>query len=263
MAALLPYEALVGLWESGRAAWPEIDLGLDRFARRLAGHASEPAPTGAHAADLFLACACADGVEGAAEALERYYLGRVPEFVRRVDRAPAFVDEVTQQLRARLLVGAADGRPRIGDYAGRGPLDTWLRVSAVRLALNHAARAAGPEPPAPDPPVDPAPEHEYTRARYRAEFQDALSAALHALAPERREVLRLLIVDRLSTAKIGERCGVNQSTVVRWVAAAREEIFDATWRRLHERLGVSPSEFDSIAAALLSDLQLSMARALA
>jgi hypothetical protein len=44
-------------------------------------------------------------------------------------------------LRERLLVRRGDRPARIADYPGRGALARWLRVTAVRVALN-----AGPSP---------------------------------------------------------------------------------------------------------------------
>ena len=41
-----------------------------------------------------------------------------------------------QRLRERLFVGS-DGEPaRLASYSGRGPLGTWVRIAAIRLALN-------------------------------------------------------------------------------------------------------------------------------
>ncbi len=84
-----------------------------------------------HAGDLYLACACAHGVSEAIEVLEREFFTRIREFAAGVDSSREFVKELTQQLRARVLVGTP---PRIATYSGRGSLGGWIRVSPVRLA---------------------------------------------------------------------------------------------------------------------------------
>ena len=39
-------------------------------------------------------------------------------------------------LSAKLLVAAPGERKKIGDYAGSAPLSAWVRVAAIRVALN-------------------------------------------------------------------------------------------------------------------------------
>ena len=87
-----------------------------------------------HADDLDLASACVTGDRDALEKLE-VLIERQAEAIARVDRSHDFIREIQQRVRMRLLVGANDGRPRIVDYAGRGPLAAFVRVAALRLAL--------------------------------------------------------------------------------------------------------------------------------
>src|SRR5581483_4498624 len=86
--------------------------------------------------DLYLACACARGVPAALAALDRAVLLRVPAFICRVSTDAAFADEVRQQLRERLLVAPPGGAPKIAEYGGAGALHAWVRVAALRTALN-------------------------------------------------------------------------------------------------------------------------------
>src|SRR5262249_28596771 len=110
---------------AGRAAWPKVRLAPERFeaflAERLPRSADPAQMGGLHAADLYLACACAEGDRAALEALEQGPLAVCAAAAARVDRSPAFADEVTQTLRQRLL-SPEDGRPRILEYEGRAPL---------------------------------------------------------------------------------------------------------------------------------------------
>ncbi|MDX2012700.1 MAG: hypothetical protein SFW67_21050 [Myxococcaceae bacterium] len=67
--------------------------------------------------------------------------------MRRLDDAPAFLDDVKQALRTRLDVESKS----LEASSGRGPLVAWLRMAAGRIALNHlrpekrAARADSAE----------------------------------------------------------------------------------------------------------------------
>src|SRR5579884_1384958 len=121
-----------------REAWPGVDVADADFAAAVERH--RPAPE--HLADLYLATACAAGNAAALAAFERTHLSQVAAFVARTDSDPAFAEEVRQRLREKLLVGQP---PRISEYAGQGPLGGWVRVAAVRMALDlrkMTARAA-------------------------------------------------------------------------------------------------------------------------
>ncbi len=119
--------------------WPGVVVDAARFAERLA----ECAPVdGAgsdgvvpHATDLYLAMACATGDPRALQLFDESFLVKVSAFIARVDRSPAFADEVRQRLRDTLLVPKT-GRAGIAAYAGRGALVSWVHVAALRTALN-------------------------------------------------------------------------------------------------------------------------------
>ena len=75
-------------------------------------------------------------------AFDREVLSQVGLLLGRMQPTPQLVDDTRQALREKLLVAAPGARPRIGEYAGRGPLQAWVRVAAVRAALD-ILRAAG------------------------------------------------------------------------------------------------------------------------
>jgi hypothetical protein len=118
-------ETLDAVFRAGRAAWPSIALDAATFAAHFALHAIFCDDSAlANAADLYLACAC-----------------NVPEAAR-VDPRPAFVDEVLQALRVRLLVGET---PKIATYAGRaGPrcVAGWPPWRSARHSTSGGIRGA-------------------------------------------------------------------------------------------------------------------------
>lgn len=257
---------LVALWEEGRAAWPSVNLDAADFARDLAARAvaagtGERALDGLHAADLYLACACARGVAGAAAAFERRFLSEVPGYLRRLRPAPALVDEVRAVLGERLFVGEGGAAPKIAGYSGAGPLSGWLRVAAVRTALN-LTRRKGDAIPAGEPVAaaiaDGDPETELLRARYGAAMSEAVRAAFATLGARQRSVLRLRFADGLTDEKIAALFGVHQTTVSRWITAAREAVLVETHRRLREALRLDARELQSLAGILRSRIDLSL-----
>src|SRR5438270_7708306 len=93
-----------------------------------------------HQADIELARACASGDPGAIERFDAELASCVDRAVRKIGGDRGAVDEVTQRLRERLLVGTPERAARITEYTGRGPLRAWLRVVATRELLDMRRR---------------------------------------------------------------------------------------------------------------------------
>jgi len=209
-----------------------------------------------HADDLYLACACATGVPGALEAFERRFLGNdLDRALARITSSAPVMEEVRQQLRVKLFVGER-GRPgKIADYTGRGPLAGWVRVAAVRTALNLVTRQ-GPDTPATEeeePLLGVAdPETEYLKTQHRAEFEHAFRLALTTLSIEQRQLLRLHYVDGLTLAQIGRLRQVHESTISRRLLAARDQLLGETRRALSAELHLAPAEVDSLMGRVMS-----------
>lgn len=252
-------------YEAGRGAHPAVDLSRDRFEAFVASRLDE-APSPEVAADLYLACACAHGDPAALAAFEAAFVVRVPSFVAKIDTSPAFIDEVKQQLRERLLVQKKEQSPKIAEYRGRGRLVSWLRVAAIRTALNlktgKAKDRTEDEEAADALLVDDDPELEYLRARYRQQFHDAFVGALASLEPRGRTVLRMHLIDGLNIDGIGSVYGVHRATIARWIASARDHLFETTRDALHEELGLSATEFASLVRLVRSQLDVSICRIL-
>ena len=246
---------LAGQLADAEARWPEVSVDRRRFVTHWAAQLGRADDVGAaidqlHLSDLYLAFACA---EGDTHALRSFgtLLSSVAGAVRSVDAAPAFVDEILQRLRTRVLV-PEDGRSaRILDYAGRGSLENWLRAGALRLALN-ARRAA------------PTAERtlELLRGKYAAEFGSALREAFASLEPGERNVLRMHFLEGLSLNQIAAMYQVNKSTISRRMARAREILLERTRAQLERALSLPATELDSLLQQLGPRLDLSLSSVL-
>jgi RNA polymerase sigma-70 factor (ECF subfamily) len=263
--------ALATALSTGRTAWPEIAIDdgamLAYVAARLPdGTATAGAIDALHASDLYLACGCAHGDVRAIAYFETRFLGEVADFVAQIDSSATFADEVRQRLREKLLVSEDGTAPKISEYAGRGPLGGWLRVAAVRTALNlrrddyahnKAATARRPQvAPTADPEID------YLKTRYGDELRQALQAALESLGTDERNVLRMHYIDGLNIDEIGSAYRVHRSTVARWLAASREDILVETKRILAVKLRIDDGEVDSMIELVRSQINISIRRLL-
>jgi RNA polymerase sigma-70 factor (ECF subfamily) len=251
--------------DAGRAAHPGVILDGSRFVGRLEAIAGAEGqlPPLEHAGDLFLALACASGDARAIAIFHEAFDRVLVRAIARIDARPAFVDDVAQRVREKLLVNGAS-TARIAEYEGKAPLRSFLRAVAVRAAI--AARrpiAEGQheqiESHRDGLSVSQSPEIQYLKARYKGEFEASLRVAVASLSSRERSLLRLQWVDGLSIDVIGIQYRVGRSTAARWIAAAREVLFSRTRQDLVERLKLSASDIESIAALVRSQLELSAA----
>jgi RNA polymerase sigma-70 factor, ECF subfamily len=252
---------LAKLLADARAVWPTVDVAADVFtARVLAAVAAGATLDQVHASDLYLACGCAAGSRAALAMFEEAILSDVPTFLARFRRDAAFSDEVAQLLRHKLFVGPS---PKIAEYAGRGPLRAWVRVAAVRTAVNLLG--AGETVPGSDrdeADVLDGADVALLKARYRGPFRDALNASILALSTKERTLLRMHHVDGFTLDRLATVHRVHRATVARWLAAVRAQIVKGVRDRLVTELALSPAEVDSLATVIHSQLELSVGRLL-
>jgi RNA polymerase sigma-70 factor (ECF subfamily) len=255
-------ETLAALVRTAREAWPELATTPEDLVRYVAARLPARADpeqdlVRLHAGDLLLACACASGDRAAIGGLNERYLSKVERFLEGMRLPKALVDEVRAALSERLLVEGT-----LSAYEGRGPLEGWVRIAAIRTALNlqrsekrwrdTARRAAAESPLTLDP------ELEIVRGRHRSDFESALQEAMASIPARDRNLLRLRFVDRLGTSQIGAIYGVHRVTVSRWLQAAHEVVLAETQRRLRERMELSATECDSLIALLRSRIEVTL-----
>lgn len=255
------------MYDAGRIRWPAFDVDRERFLLHVAalGESIDPDATLSRADDLYLAFACAEGDRAAIDAFEHDQVARVSAYLERFSREPAFIEEVRQFVRVRLLVGEPGRSPRIATYSGRGPLAAWVRVTAVRAAIElcRSPRVNWPSRLASESLRDcPHPELGYIKELYRGDFEACFEAGVAALSKRERTLLKLHYVDRLSFPQIGALYGATRSTAHRWFVSIRERLLRDTERRLHERLDASAQEIESLENLLKSELGVTLSRLL-
>lgn len=243
------------LYSRGRQEWSELALEFERFdahcQRLVDPSALELARK--YAGDLYLSCICASRDPEAMRLLERRGADTVRNAISHVCHEAEFVAETVQDFWEKLLSGDA---PKIGEYAGRGPIHAWLRVGAIRHAIDElrrrrvyarrqqtldealASESMGPETAA-------------LRRRYAPAFEGALSRAIADLSPRDRNVLRMQIQGNCSIDEIGQAYAVHRSTAARWLERVRATVFESVRMQLTgEHSALTPSEFRSIAQSL-------------
>ena len=254
----------------GKQAWPALDVPRDRCADLLA---TRPDADVAHASDLYLTFGCLAGGQEAIAQLHAHFLDTAEPYLAPLVRgSPLSFDEIRQELAIKLCVADGDRPPRLAAYGGTGPLAGWIRIAATRLAIDLMRRGRR-EQPASQPDdierlveaasVELDAELLLVRERYRVEFRSALEHALATLSAEHRAILRLHYLEHMTTAALAAVYRVSRNTIVRRIAEARTALFEGTFDRLGEAIGLPTDQHRSLLQLVRSQLELSIARLLA
>lgn len=247
-----------------QATWPGITVDPARFEAFVRERLPE-GDAGADTlslADLYLACALVDGDRAAVDAFEEHILDGVAPAVSRIDRDEGFARDIVGELRIKLLVrDEPDRPPRIARYLGRGPLRSWVQVAAIRAAYDrkrHRGIEEVSDEKLLDAPFADDPELRALRDESRALLKDVLSEALAELSARERTVLRLYLVEELSSEAIGRMYRVHRGTVARWIAGAHESLLSHVRRRLLTEKGLGPEHLASMLRLAGSQLSVSL-----
>jgi RNA polymerase sigma-70 factor (ECF subfamily) len=254
----------------GRTAHPDLDLDREVFARHLARfvpvEGGDAVTADRAIEDLYLACSCATGVDGAASYFERRFGKVIRNAVARVLATSADRDEAVQLTRGLLLVGSGAGPPKIASYSGQGPLENWVSVTAIRAAISFG-RSGGTARQLRDRTVGEIagaadPEHLFMKAEVRKQVEAAFEQALQGLEDRERLLFRLYLVSGMSMEDIGKTFGVAHQTVSRWLVKARKRVLKSVRSELTQRVPASKGDLRSLVRFVASDLNLSISRLL-
>jgi RNA polymerase sigma-70 factor, ECF subfamily len=275
-----PGPAIAAAIAAGRRVFPALGVSTDRFVTSLgrcardalAADSRGAAPAqvaaavgGLAAADLYLACAAGHGDAAAIEIVISALVRPSVAAACRAGDSPAFADELTQVLRQKLLVAAEEVPPKILSFSGRAPLGAWIAVVVQRtvssLRRSDGTRERFEKRAAIEAEmVERDPELGYIKAHYADSFARAFETALSLLSDRERSLLRLHNLHGVTLQQLATVYGVNDSTISRWLARARSSLVDETGRQMRDTVGISASEFPSLARALTSQVDVSLNR---
>lgn len=252
---------IAGQWEYPALA----HLTLDDFAHHVRRLAVAESDLERHGADLYLAFGCGKNEPNAIRLIEQVHRGEIQAQLTRAGFDEATRQDVFQQLLLHLFTGDC---PRILTYAGKASLETWLKVVALRFAINMSPKKKSIRTDMPELVLsrivadEHNPEQRLTAEVAKPLFQAALAKAMSRLSNRDATILRLFFVDEISNEQIGRLYGVHRATSARWIAEIRRRILDEVQSTLANDFGVHRSEFESLAVLIRSQLHLSLGRCL-
>lgn len=254
-------------FDSARLSWPEVDVPLQCFEKHLESVGCSLLSR-VDLSPLYLCAGCMLSLQPAFRALESVHFPALRSSISRLVQQPSVIDDVLQDVRLRLLVGST---PKIATYRGTGPFMGWLRVIAVRSALDYQRSEAvrrrramklrnfvqcevGGYVAARSAPEDAATLDEATGI-----CQELLQRVLLGLSPEDRQLLQNYFVHRMSIDDLGKIYGINRSTAARRVART----VDYVRRRLNAALeiefkGLTRSERTAFVLRLFENASISL-----
>jgi RNA polymerase sigma-70 factor (ECF subfamily) len=249
---------------AGRAAWPDVPLDIATFGRRVQALGLDGDPLLARAADVYLATACLSGDTAALQAFERGFLLPLPRMFGHLGLTHHQQDELRQRLRIRLLVGP---EPKIADYRALGALGGWVRVAALRLALNLKGEQigkGGEDAAAVDALLASAgvAEGDLDVVNHQEAFRSALHKALSELPAREKTILRLHFLDGMNIDALAVVFRVHRATAARWLVSIRANVLETVRNALSLEIGASASEAQSLVRLLRSEVQVSIRRLL-
>ena len=259
---------LVSFYARGREAYPRIVLDERVFGRHLARCASDARARSladVPAADIYLACACAAGVRGAATVFERKFGAVIRRAISRVLNTPDERQEAEQRVWHHIFVDEARGRPRIMHYLGQGPLENWVSVAAMRVAVSFvraetAERRLRAKVVADTSVIDG--EAIAMKDQLRDAFEAAVAEALARLEPREQLILKLHVVSGMTLEAISKSLGVSRQAVSKMFSRTREGILRAVETSLKRRLKISKTDLSSVLRLVSSQLDVSISRIL-
>lgn len=243
---------------ASRAAWPGIEVSDEDFVAYLSARIQIPLDDALRtlaATDVWLACGITRGSRAALEELDRRLTGVAPA-IAHLDGGSALVADVIAAVRERVL--GSHGNGKIADYRGRGDLRGWLRVVAVREAL-QILRARKREAPISE---DLAERIDDRGARLspaeQSAYGQAFASALATLTPRERNLIRQQYVYGATIDELGALYGVHRATAARWLAQIRDTLLRRTRGRIADAMLLTGTDLESAMGRLAEHVDYSL-----
>lgn len=212
-----------------------------------------------HLEDLALACACANGHEGAWEHFVREHrpvLYRAADAIDPTGGSRELADSLYGELFG-LVERDGERRSLFEYFHGRSSLSTWLRAVLAQRHVDRVRSTRRFEPLPDEESTLPVRSEERPQSRiseYIQLMRRAVTAAVSRLPAKDRLRVGYYYAENLSLAQIGRALGEHEATVSRNLAKARREIRTDVERHLRDREHMNAAQIDECFAAVVEDV---------
>jgi len=257
-------QAIKQAYVLGGQRWPAITrLPWDRFVEHVRRLGVSAAALDTHGSDLYLALACGLGDGAGMRHLTTAYFSSLERHLARAGFSREDAEESLQQMLVHLCTGES---PRILGYAGRASLLAWLRVAAMRHALDEVKRPQAVNSQDNDELLamivdgGESPERKTMVAAIQPAVQSALVDAMGILSSRDRTLLHMFFSEGMNIEEIGQIYGIHRATVARQLKEIRERMLAHVRAKVETTLGANPEDVDSLVYAVRSQIQISLWR---
>jgi RNA polymerase sigma-70 factor, ECF subfamily len=212
--------------------------------------------------DLALARRCAAGDLQAHALFEREYLVPALRALSRLRLDESVRLEVQGALRDRVLPPPSGLHNKIASYTGRGALLVWVKVAAVRVALNLQSKQGVFRAHPPTLAFGANPEEDARRLVVAPLLKEAIGASLSTLDVKARSIVRLYFFEGINADELGRMFGMHRVSIWRTIERVKSHVRTACLTQMQERLGATPSECESALRDAISCMGSSWGRLL-
>jgi RNA polymerase sigma-70 factor, ECF subfamily len=254
--------------------YPDVTADSGAFAAHVREKAALVSPELADAlgalrvSDLWLAFAAAHGDQAAIRRVDAACVTALQAAFRGRTFGGGGYEDAAQLLRLHLFLPGEEGRTKLHGYAGRGPLDAWLRVSATRLAIRFMRGDRTHETVSSDGAelgelVLRDAELSVLRSSVEPTVSEALRTAIDALEERDRALIRRHYLEGATLEELAAAEGIHRATAARWLAAIRARIARRVRQAVRGQLHISDRTCDSIVRLVSPELPEHVGRLLA
>jgi RNA polymerase sigma-70 factor, ECF subfamily len=211
-----PPTTLEEAFVSAKSVWPRVCLTYQQFHDFVTQVRHDDGLVPAYPADVYLCTGCVHGYGAAYQAMQTAYFPSLRGVIYRVVGEETAVDDVLQNVCARLFVGEA---AKLRTYRGSGALGAWLRQVALRASHDYlrqigAQRVRLRKLAHAEPACAPQPEGD-SGLQYATLCEQAWCRAICSLSTEDKQLLHHYFVSGLSIDTLGVMYKVHRATIAR------------------------------------------------
>lgn len=207
--------------------WPSLEFGPDE---KEAHRGAWPELVPERRAEWLLTRLALGGNPSAQQVLDAWVVQLLEVWFQRKRFPMALRADALQDVRSALFGVGEQGQ--LSKFAGRGPLDRWLQVVAIRRGLNTLRAAKGSQPE--DLALDEVEDQElgmtfdadllWLKREQQERFKKAFEAALQKLDDRGRLLLSMRYLHGASTEQLATLVGSHRVSVSKWLTDARQAV---------------------------------------
>lgn len=253
------------IYEEARQTHGNLGVPFEGYARRVMaicakvyrlGEPSLALVPQLHYCDLYLAMACAAGIDEAWERFDKLYRKYLTSLFFGLCWQTSVAADLSEGMLAELFLPDGSGKSKIATYDGRSSLQTWLRTISSNRVYSEMTRRNNVDrrPEAGDKlqgsSINDHPDDAVARKRYEKVLKESVRIACAELDADEKTLLIWRFDQGVRLGRIAEILEVHQSTITRSIERIGRKMRSSLAFHL-VRAGVGPAAIEECVALLV------------